>query len=95
MSLTNCDDNGVLQAPHKPRPTRGVPPPPTFRFSELDPDILLAPLEAAGVLRISYSTLEHWRRYRPDHPLRWVEIDGRPRYRVGDMRAFMKGKGQK
>jgi hypothetical protein len=76
----------------KPRTRfRGVPPPPLFDLSKLADTQLLTQIETAAVIRRAQSTLESWRFYRPDHPLRWRRVGGRIMYQVGVVREFLKG----
>jgi hypothetical protein len=67
----------------------GIPPLLDLPFSKLDDDVLLRPVEMAAWLRKSPQTLEWWRVNKPDHPLRWKNVGGWPRYRVGDGRAYI------
>jgi len=71
---------------------RGCPPPIVgLSLSSLADDTLLTTYEVAAIARLSTNSLDAWRRQK-DHPLRWVAIiDGRIRYRAGDVKAFLAG----
>jgi hypothetical protein len=68
---------------------RSVPAPPSFDPSSLPDDFLLTAKELAGWLRLSLSTLEDWRCKHPNRGPRWVQVAGMPRYRLGDVRAWL------
>ncbi|MCG2644290.1 MULTISPECIES: helix-turn-helix transcriptional regulator [Bradyrhizobium] len=68
---------------------RSVPPPPEFDPSRLPDDCLLTTKELAGWLRLSLSTLEDWRLRHPERGPASVQVAGMPRYRVGDVRAWL------
>jgi hypothetical protein len=68
---------------------RSVPPPPNFDPTALADDCLLAPKELAGWLRLSLSTLEDWRYKHPERGPPWVQVARMPRYRLGDVRAWL------
>jgi hypothetical protein len=67
---------------------RGIPPPPKFDFDVLADSAWLTSAEVAAVLRRAIGTPEHWRGQN-DHPLKWDMVDGKPLYRVRDVRAFL------
>jgi hypothetical protein len=68
---------------------RGVPPPlADVSLAGLPDDQLLTEYEVAALTRLSTSTFEAWRK-RPDHPLQWVKIGTRVRYRAGSVRQFI------
>src|SRR5262249_21704737 len=83
--------------PHKTQRKRfrGTPAPPKFDLDELAPSQVLTERETASVTRRSQSTLESWRRYQPDHPLKWRRIDGRIMYEVRHIRQFLKGDAER
>jgi hypothetical protein len=74
----------------KPRPSRGVPPVPSFDFDALADGTHLTQVETAAVLRRSVSCLENWRK-DPTHPLKWQYVAGRVTYTVRAIRKFRKG----
>jgi hypothetical protein len=67
---------------------RGLPPPPEFDLDAMPAANLLTEYETAAATRLSTSTLAAWRK-RPDHPLQWVKIGTRVRYRAGSVRQFI------
>lgn len=71
------------------RKNRGIQPPPTFDIDRLVGNAHLTALETAAVLRRTPSALEQWRR-DPNHPLKVTRVDGRPLYRVDNLRAYLK-----
>ena len=68
---------------------RSVPPPPTFDPATLADNSLLTSRELAGWLRLSLSTLEDWRCQHPDRGPLWVQVAGKPRYRLSDVRRWL------
>lgn len=81
------------QTPHaakRLRKNRGVPPPATFDIDTLPGSSNLTALEAAAVIRRTPGALEQWRR-KPNHPLKWRYVDGRPLYRVDAVRDYLIG----
>ncbi|WP_338830231.1 hypothetical protein [Bradyrhizobium sp. 27S5] len=68
---------------------RGVPPLPTFDLYKLAPHQGLTQRETASVIRRAEATLESWRRYKPDHRLKWKKVHGRILYEAGDVRAYL------
>ena len=72
----------------------GVPPPVTFDFDVLPETSWLTTAEVAGILRCSIETPPMWRKNK-DHPLRWERVNGKPLYRVRDLRAFIATTGEK
>jgi hypothetical protein len=77
---------GLTKRSH--RGFRGLPPPPVFDLEAMPAANLLTEYEAASATRLSTSTLAAWRK-RPDHPLQWVKIGTRVRYRAGSVRQFI------
>jgi hypothetical protein len=75
------------ESPKRKRRT-GTPPPPTFDFDALAGGAWLSNDEVAAVLRVSITTPVDWRQ-QPDHPLKWQRVNGKPLYRVDDLRAFI------
>ena len=67
---------------------RGLPPPATFDLDAMPAANLLTEFETASATRLSTSTLAAWRK-RPNHPLAWVKIGTRVRYRAGSVRQFI------
>jgi hypothetical protein len=74
----------------KKRPSRGMPPPPTFDFDALADGTHLNQRETAAVLRRSVSCLENWRE-DPTHLLKWQYVAGRVTYTVRAIRKFRTG----
>src|SRR5262249_23003723 len=67
---------------------RGLPPPPVFDLDAMPAGDLLTEVETAAATRLRPATLAAWRK-RPDHPLQWVKIGTRVRYRAGSVRQFI------
>jgi hypothetical protein len=78
----------VARKPRVRKGTFGIPPPPKFDFDALPDGAWLTNNEVAAVLRRSKVTPAAWRTM-PDHPLKWTRIDGKPLYRVRDVRSFI------
>ena len=74
--------------------TFGIPPPPRFDFDALPDSAWLTSDEVAAVLRRSKATVPLWRAIK-DHPLKWERIDGKPLYRVRDVRAYIAARAKK
>lgn len=74
----------------KPRRKFGVAPLPSFDFDRLPDGTWLSTLEVASVLRRARGTLEMWRQ-KPDHPLRWEHVDGKPLYKARWVRDYING----
>lgn len=51
------------------------------------PDDLITPAQASRMLGLSEKTLTGWRA-KPDHPLKFLRISNRVRYRACDVKAF-------
>jgi hypothetical protein len=83
-------------APRDKRGFRGLPPPlENFSLAKLSDDTLLTTYEVSALTRVSTNTIESWRRVS-GHPLRWSTIaNGRIRYTVGAVRAFLAGEGRR
>jgi hypothetical protein len=75
---------GSPQTAHALAP--GLPPIPEWDFDRLPDSALLRAVEAAGYLRLSVITLTDWRRTGRGPP--WITVAGRPRYKVGAIRAY-------
>jgi hypothetical protein len=58
-------------------------------FHELSPDVLLDDGQLALLASVARSTWKRWRREKKLPPA--VKVSGRPRYRVSDIRKFLKG----
>ena len=77
----------VSKKPRVRKGTFGIPPPPKFDFDALPDSAWLTSDEVASVLRRSKATLPAWR--TTNHALKWTRIDGKPLYRVRDVRSFI------
>jgi hypothetical protein len=78
----------VSRKPRVRKGTFGIPPPLKFDFDALPAGAWLTSDEVAAVLRRSKATLPAWRT-DPNHALKWTRIDGKPLYRVRDVRSFI------
>jgi hypothetical protein len=58
-------------------------------FDKLSPDVLLDDGQLALLASVARSTWKRWRREKKLPPA--VKVSGRPRYRVRDIREFLKG----
>ena len=73
----------------KPRIRRsGVAPHPCFDFDSLPDSAWLSTIEVAAVLRKAKNTVQQWRQ-KPDHPLRWQRVNGRPLCKAGWLRDYI------
>jgi hypothetical protein len=68
---------------------RSVPPPPAFDPATLPDNAVLTAKELAGWLRFSVCTLEDWRLHHRQRGPDWVIVAGKPRYRMGEIRAWL------
>ena len=73
---------------NKRRRFRGIPPPADFDLDTLPPTALLSPREVAAILRVAIGTVDSWRT-RPNHPLRFIWLQGHVRYTAKDLRAYI------
>ena len=83
----------LLVTASRPRRTRkarkfGIAPPVEFDFDKLPGSTYLTTAEVAAVLRRARGTLEIWRQ-RPEHPLKWEYVDGKPLYKVEWVRDYI------
>lgn len=84
--------NSVSRRKKPRRKNRGVPPPAMFDIDKLPGSSNLTALETAALLRRTPGALQQWRR-EPDHPLKWMYVDGRPLYRIDAVRQYLATRG--
>jgi hypothetical protein len=76
------------------RRDRGLPPPADFDLYSLPETALLCAREVAAVLRCAVGTVDAWRA-KAGHPLRFIWVQGRVRYSVKDVKAFITLRGDR